>query len=150
MQNKNPKVNSYYSLTCQAKTLCNGRNPLLISMWYKDINITWIKHENADGTGMAPGYHQKSILGCSGCTNCINLNEKPWRSWQLIFRCSISRFSLCAHCPLSCLGTSEENLVPSSCRYFHTFIRSPIICLFSKIKRPSSFLISLICSFTKK
>lgn len=153
---ENPTVNSYYSLTCQAKTLCNGKNPLLISMWYKrrHLYISWINHENADGIRMAPGYHQKSILGCSCYTSCINLNEKPWGSWQLMFRCNISCFSVYTHRPLSCLGTTEENLVPSSWhpsfRCFYAFIRSPLICFFSRIKRPSSFLISLICAFTKK
>lgn len=41
----------------------------------KDIYISWINHENADGTRMAPGYHQKSILGCSCYTSCINISE---------------------------------------------------------------------------
>lgn len=118
--------------------------------WYpcdtnKAISVSWINHENADGTRMAPGNHQKSILGFS-C--CINLNENPWVSWQLIFRCNISCSSLYAHCPWSCLGTNEENLVPSSWyshfRYFIAFIRSPLICLFSRIKKPSSFLLFVV------
>lgn len=139
---KNPKFNSYYSLTCQAKPLYNGKHSLLlISTWYKDNSVSWINHENADGTRMAPGYHQKSILGCACYTSCINLNEKPRVSWWLIFTCNISCFSLYAHCPLSCLGTTEENLVPSSwCppfRYFIAFTRSPHICPSSGTKKPS-------------